>query len=168
MDSNFIFTTEGHILPLPKRYLKQQQHDKQSKDSSSNKNRNPIVSLQSTPSGTCQRYNPSKLRYLSTPGQLDMSSIPYQPQTDYASDIVGYTSASIPPLSKNGYCQSPLTAQKTFSLSFGGLNDYSQVRYKSNNIIEMLGGYLVKSLSGLRIEVVSNAGAKDGYLVKGG
>lgn len=172
MDFNFIFTTEGHILPLPKQYLKQEQQQTQQ---GNNLKRHPIVSLQSTPSGTCQKYNPSKYHYLYTPNELDMSSIPYQPQTDYASDIVGYTNTVTPPLSKQGYCHSPLTASKSFSLSFSsnsGYNEYNNVKFKSNNIIELLGGYLAKSLSGLRIEIVSSSRRRKnidgGYLVKGG
>lgn len=159
MDSNFVFTTEGHILPLPGKYIKKQEKKKHEAS----------VSIQSTPSGTCQRYNPSHLKYISIPGDLDMSSIPFQPQTDYASDIVGYTGADSSHLSPHGYCESPITASKSFSLSFG-YNDYNvnSQRYKSNNIIDLLGGYLVKSLSGLRVDFVGSSRKNDGYLVKGG
>ncbi|KAI7894932.1 glycoside hydrolase [Mucor mucedo] len=155
MDSNFVFTTEGHILPLPGKYLKKSEEKPKS-----------IVSIQTTPSGTCQRYNPSHWHPISVPGDLDMTSIPYQPQTDYASDIVGYTVSEPLPLSSHGYCESPITASKSFSLSFG-YNDYDATRTKSNTFMDLLGGYLVKSLSGLRVDFA--VGSKnDGLFVKGG
>lgn len=156
MDSNFVFTTEGHILPLPGRYIKKSAVAKKVRKSA-------VVAIQSSPSGTCQRYNPSHLRWLSVPGDLDMTSIPYQPQTDYASDIVGYTSTETIPVTSHGYCESPITASKSFSLAFG-YNDYE--RSKTNTIMDMLGGYLVKSLSGLRVDFVGSK--NDGFLVKGG
>lgn len=167
MDSNFIFTTEGHILPLPSKYLKSTQ--------AKPRRNGGVVSIQSVAPGTCQKYNPSGLKSISIPGLLDMSSIPYQPQTDYAMDIVGYTATELTPLSSNGYCESPITASKSFSLSFG-YADYNGIlnnkqRYKSNNLIDLVGGYLAKSLSGLRLEIISGGGGgrkNDGYIVKGG
>ncbi|KAI9244605.1 glycoside hydrolase [Helicostylum pulchrum] len=165
MDSNFIFTTEGHILPLPGKYLKNTKPIK--------KTQSPIVSTKASASGTCQRYNPTGSESITIPGLLDMSSIPFLPQTDYASSIVGLTTTELPPLSSHGYCESPITASKYFSLSFGytdynGASNNNQ-RYKSNNIIDLLGGYLAKSLSGLRVELVSASSRKnDAYLVKGG
>lgn len=168
MDSNFIFTTEGHILPLPKQYLKHRVNAEGAKKKSKG-----TISFQSSPIDTCQRYTPHGMHWVSKPGNLDMSSIPFQPQTDYASEIVGYTSDLPTPLSARGHCASPFAASRSFSLSFSGYSDYYRLldsnRYKANNIIDMLGGYLAKSLSGLRIEVVGGSGRKnDGFIVKGG
>jgi mannosidase alpha-like ER degradation enhancer 1 len=164
LDSNYVFTTEGHILPLPKRYLRENKPSK----------KRAIVSIQSTPTGICQYYNPAQRHFISTPGGLDMTSMLYQPHTDYAADIVGYTSANPISLSKQGYCLSPTT--KTHSLSFGYtlpdqhrlFQQQKQPYIANNNLIDMLGGYLVKSLSGLRLEMVTAGGKNDGYLVKGG
>ncbi|KAI9356617.1 glycoside hydrolase [Pilaira anomala] len=176
LDSNFIFTTEGHILPLPSKYLKSAQ-PKATRNRGGGGGGGGVVSIQSVAPGTCQKYNPSGLKSIWIPGSLDMSSIPYQPQTDYAMDIVGYTATELTPLSSNGYCESPITASKSFSLSFG-YTDYngilnSKQRYKSNNLIDLVGGYLAKSLSGLRLEIISGSGGgsgrkNDGYIVKGG
>lgn len=164
MDNSFVFTTEGHILPLPKKYL-----------TTDSKKKKPLsflmVSLQNSAAGTCQRYNPQSYHYLSTPTDLDMSSLPYLPITDYATEIVGYKSPIIPPLSRQGYCVSPLVSSKTYSLSFGFsdhlMNHYQQQQHlkPASNLLDVVSGYLVKSLSGLKLELV---GGHDGYIIKRG
>ncbi|KAG0958748.1 hypothetical protein G6F32_000022 [Rhizopus arrhizus] len=149
LDSNTIFTTEGHLLLLPRHYLKLTQ---------SNPRARRLISIQSNSFGTCSRYNPANYQSLYTPSKLDMTSVPYQPQADYASHIVGCHNLPLPPLSSYAYCDSPWTTAKRFDLSFGSLK-------KANSVIEVLGDYLVKSLSGLKFEL-SGGKRNDGFIVK--
>ncbi|CEG65919.1 Putative ER degradation enhancer, mannosidase alpha-like 1 [Rhizopus microsporus] len=150
-DSNAVFTTEGHWISLPQHYLRRSKTTKQVKN---------LISIQSNPFGTCPRYNPLHYKAIYTPGHLDMTSIPYQPQADYAAHIAGYAHSPLPPLSINGYCDSPWTLARNFNLSFGSIR-------RPNSVIEILGDYLIKSLSGLKIEFVS-AKRNDGFFIKGG
>ncbi|KAI8330397.1 glycoside hydrolase [Choanephora cucurbitarum] len=159
MDSNYVFTTEGHILPLPV------YHQNQSYSS-----HHGVISFQQSAAGTCERYNPMKYQYLSTPGHLDMSSLLYQPQSDYAADIVGITSPAHP-LSKSGYCQAPSQRHGQFSLSFSYQKQHRQQQYNKHSLltqstlVDLLGGYLAKSLSGLKLDIISDS---HGYFVKRG
>ncbi|CAO3689717.1 unnamed protein product [Rhizopus stolonifer] len=149
MDSNAVFTTEGHLLPLPQRYIKKTNSNTQTKR---------LVSIQSNSFGTCSKHNPANYRSLYTPNNLDLTSIPYQPQADYASHVVGYTHLPLPPLSSSGYCDSPWAIAKELDLSFGSMR-------KTNSVIEILGDYLVKSLSGLKFELIGGK-RNDGFVVK--
>ncbi|KAI8994787.1 glycoside hydrolase [Pilobolus umbonatus] len=165
MDSNYVFTTEGHILPLPKRYLR----------SPGRSDKKPSIKENH---GTCQKYQPLNHVYkqnrrgnnIHLPVKIDTSSIPYQPQSDYASEIVGYTGSETPPVTNHGFCEVPTVATKSFALTFGypNINKYfdSHVKYTTSNLIELIGGYLAKSVSGLRLEVVNKGG--NGYIMKGG
>lgn len=163
MDSNYVFTTEGHVLGLPKKYLHQKLKKASGKQGS--------ITLQQSPAGTCQRYNPSQRHFISLPNELEMTSIPYQPHIDFAAHIVGYTTNTALSVSIQGYCESP-NSIKSYSLSFGytspseRLFKQQHVKYNNNNLMDFLGGYLAKSLSGLRIELIS--GRKNEYFVNGG
>ncbi|KAI8048341.1 glycoside hydrolase [Gilbertella persicaria] len=148
MDGNYVFTTEGHILPAPALYRSSPPHT-------------PTVSLQTSPAGTCARYNPRQLHYMSIPGDLDMTSMLYQPSSDYAAEIVGGVRSTPPPLTTHGYCQVPLLNR--YSLSFGYTHRRPPTQF---NLMELLGGYLVKSLSGFKMDIVGRH--SDGYFVKGG
>lgn len=164
MDNNCVFTTEGHILGLPKKYL-----DRESK--LLNPKQLGLVTLQHTPAGTCQNYNPSQRHFVSLPTELEMTSIPYQPHADFAAYIAGHTVSTVPPISTQGYCEPP-NSIKSYSLSFGFTSPSERffkqqhTKYSNNNLIDVLGGYLVKSLSGLKIELTS--GRNNEYFVKGG
>ncbi|KAI7898486.1 glycoside hydrolase [Cokeromyces recurvatus] len=122
MDSNFVFTTEGHILPLSRHYLRSTE----------------AVNEQ------CPKYHDS------IPGDLDMSSMPYQPVTDYATQIVG-TTAPVLPLSQHGYCALPYQTLPSKRIFF------------MEQQLNKVSGYLAKSLSGLRLEL-----KPQGYFLKRG
>ncbi|KAF1800311.1 glycoside hydrolase [Mucor lusitanicus] len=169
MDSNYVFTTEGHVLGLPRKYL-----DSNSKRPSKTP---AMATLQQSPAGTCQRYNPSKRHYTSLPNALEMTAIPHQPHMDVAAHMVGHTTTTptLPPLSADGYCESPYHAIKSYSVSFGFSSPaerFFKQKHNSNNnhnnLMEVLGGYLAKSLSGLKLELISGSGRKNEYFVKGG
>ncbi|KAI8327718.1 glycosyl hydrolase family 47-domain-containing protein [Choanephora cucurbitarum] len=162
MDSNYVFTTEGHILPLPAQYLK-----KREKKDGMPAQAKAVVSFQHSAAGTCERYNPMRQHYLSTPGHLDMSSLLHQPISDYAADIVGITNP-VQPLTSTGYCDVP-QRHGPFSLSFS----YQRYQQKQANypvltqhtLVDLLGGYLAKSLSGFKLDII---GDSQGYFVKRG
>ncbi|KAI9251188.1 glycoside hydrolase [Sporodiniella umbellata] len=135
LDSNTIFTTEGHLLSLPRSYMKQ------TKPKLSKKG---LLSIQYNSFGTCSRYNPSGYDSLYSPNAIDSTSVLYQPQADYASYIAGYTQTPLATLSHKGYCSSPWAITRDMSLSFSSIR-------KANSVIEFLGDYLVKSLSGLKL-----------------
>ncbi|EPB83370.1 ER degradation enhancer, mannosidase alpha-like 1 [Mucor circinelloides 1006PhL] len=164
MDNNYVFTTEGHVLGLPKKYL--YHHDNTSLGKPA------IATLQQSPAGTCQRYNPSVRRHTAYPNELEMTLIPYQPHMDVAAHMVGHTTLALPPLSQHGYCESPHNTIKSYSVSFGFSSPaerFFKHQHNNNNLMEFLGGYLAKSLSGLKIELISggSGGRKNEYLVKG-
>ncbi|KAI8380074.1 glycoside hydrolase [Blakeslea trispora] len=150
MDSNYVFTTEGHLLPLSAQYQRSAQARSQ-----------PVVSFQQSAAGTCERYNPMKYHYLSIPGHLDMSSLLHQPSSDYAADLVGVTTP-IQPLTSTGYCQVP--QQHSFSLSFSHQKQRSNsLVFQQHTLVDLLGGYLAKSLSGFKLDIISDS---QGYFVK--
>ncbi|CEP14550.1 hypothetical protein [Parasitella parasitica] len=162
MDSNYVFTTEGHILALPGKYV----HQKAKMPNSTQ----AIITLQHSPAGTCQNYNPTQRRFASLPTELEMTSILYQPHIDFAAFIAGHIANTVPPISIQGHCESPNTI-KSYSLSFGftspseRLFKQQHAKQNNNNLMDFLGGYLAKSLSGLKIEL--SGGRKNEYLVKG-
>ncbi|CAO3646706.1 unnamed protein product [Mucor fragilis] len=167
MDSNYVFTTEGHVLGLPKKYL----HPSRRNNASS---RPAVATLQQSPAGTCQRYNPSKRHFASLPNELEMTTMPHQPHMDVAAHMVGHTPPTLPPLSQHGYCESPHHAVKSYSVSFGFSSPaerFFKQQHSNNNLMEILGGYLAKSLSGLKLELIHGGGGgggrKNEYLVKG-
>ncbi|KAI8877262.1 glycoside hydrolase family 47 protein, partial [Backusella circina FSU 941] len=112
LDSNFVFTTEGHILPLPKAYLNTQQKSSLLRNEQQKKS----ISLRYIEDNKCPNYQTK--RYISRPGDIDGTSIPYQPQTDYASEIVGHNTSAVLAIIQNGYCEPPALPKKV-SLSFG-------------------------------------------------
>ncbi|KAI9480268.1 MAG: glycoside hydrolase [Benjaminiella poitrasii] len=140
MDSNFVFTTEGHVMPLSRSYYKPQQQQK-------------AVGEQ------CPRYERTTAGMV--PGDLDMSSIPYQPLTDYATHIVGTVAPTLP-VSQQGYCAVPyemtIRRPKRSSSTSGFFMEYS---------LSKVSGYLAKSLSGLRLELLktSKQQQQQGYFV---
>jgi hypothetical protein len=148
------------MLPLDKKYTLKSMYDKRNKPGL-----RKLTSLQSTPSGTCQKYNGNEkilkkhYKYHHIPNILDQSSMHFQPQADFASEIVGVSHTSAM-LSDAGFCESPLLAANTFRVSF------TKKRVKTTGMMELLGGYVLKSLSGLRLELTR--GKDRGYVMKGG
>lgn len=118
MDSNFVFTTEGHFLPLATHHL-------------TTSNTSYPQYAQHT---TC--YNPhfkSALHhYIQHPHSIDMSSIAYQPETDYASALVGNTKTIIKDLYPSGYCTSPTAGIQSFDITFNS-NRRGRYRHTSPN-----------------------------------
>ncbi|KAL9549006.1 hypothetical protein MBANPS3_005418 [Mucor bainieri] len=165
MDSNYVFTTEGHVLGLPKKYLG---HNASSSSSSKKKKGRPaLATLQQSPAGTCQRYNPSGRHHTSLPNALEMTTMPHRPHMDAAAHMVGHTTTLLPPppLSPDGYCESPHHAVKSYSVSFGfgsPAERFFKQPHSNNNLMEILGGYLAKSLSGLKLELVGGGGGGGG------
>ncbi|KAI8149819.1 glycoside hydrolase [Fennellomyces sp. T-0311] len=138
LDSNFVYTTEGHFLPLPNHLLK-------------NNSSKPAAA----PEPICRPYIPSTAisNYNYFPHDLDMSSVPHLPEADFAAAIVGNTEEPIPDLHPNAYCVSPLSVAQSFELTFN-----TDVRAKfgsqSPKFVEIVGGFLTKSLSGLKFELI--------------
>ncbi|KAI9488463.1 glycoside hydrolase [Zychaea mexicana] len=156
LDSNFVFTTEGHFLPLAGHLLK----------------KNAPSSSSPSTTATCLPYNIVTTATTShpTPHHLDLSSIPYRPETDFAAAIVGYNNnnneeggggrrASDLLLHPQGHCVSPHTVaqQQSFELSFGTDARTTTANQKfhrqSPKFVDLVGGFLAKSLSGLKLEI---------------
>lgn len=116
------------------------------------KRQKKTISLRVLEDNTCPNYQ-SK-RYISIPGDLDGTTIPYKPQTDYASEIVGHNTSVVLDLIPNGYCESP-TLPKKVSLSF---EPYFSLGKNDNHAIKLLGEYVLKSFAGLKVDLdpVSN------------
>ncbi|KAG2220761.1 hypothetical protein INT45_012254 [Circinella minor] len=159
IDSNFVFTTEGHFLPLAGRYLKNAPSAKDAKK---------------IDDSVCLLHNirTNKHHYIQHPHNLDLSSIPYRPATDFAAAIVGNNDNNNPEhnkerillynmLNPSGYCTSPQTIQadiqyrqqQTFELTFNTDARTHKLHRQSPKFVELVGGFLAKSLSGLKLEI---------------
>ncbi|KAI9010862.1 glycoside hydrolase [Phycomyces nitens] len=164
MDSNFVFTTEGHVLPLPRQYLVKettpsirQTFSKRICEPHRVVFKNPV-------------YRPfdSSVHYLSQPQSLDLSSVPYRPETDLAAEMVGTLVDPLDTLSPVGTCNSPIVNDRSFELSFGPDTRGGNDRHKSPKIIEFVGGFLARSLSDLKIELSKRSWSTGGgYQVTG-
>ncbi|KAL0077594.1 glycoside hydrolase, partial [Phycomyces blakesleeanus] len=183
MDSNFVFTTEGHVLPLAKQYLVREESPS-------------IRHLFSE--RVCKPHrvifgNPVQHHYLSQPQLLDLSSIPCRPETDLAAEMVGTIvgPSDDDALSPLGVCSAPVINDRSFELSFGpdtrnnnnhnnhhgnnnnggfgGRGGAGYDRNRSPKIIEFVGGFLARSLSDLKIELSKRSWSNGGgYQVTGG
>ncbi|KAI9319623.1 glycoside hydrolase [Dichotomocladium elegans] len=137
LDSNFVFTTEGHFLPLAGQYLKKN------------------IQQPSADSSTCYAYQigqTSKSHYIQYPGSLDMTSVPYLAGTDFAAYIVGYNKNSLQDVYPNGQCVSPLISSRSFDITFNQLRRQGE-QDTSPRLVEIVGGFFAKSLSGLKVEI---------------
>ncbi|KAG0190433.1 alpha mannosidase-like protein [Apophysomyces sp. BC1034] len=149
LDSNFVFTTEGHILPLSKQYL-----DKGARVSTTIADRvcEPHTLYNIFSRGNRSSYITNPRRYITHPQKLDMSSIPYRHDADFAATLVGLTENISPDIYQNGYCTSPESGSLSFELTFGHSGRTGE-RNKSPRLIELIGGFLIKSLSGVKLEL---------------
>ncbi|KAI8341035.1 glycoside hydrolase [Chlamydoabsidia padenii] len=156
LDSNYVFTTEGHFLPLAGQYL---EHSRP-------------LSKSSIINNHCRKYNPRST--IKRPQAFDLSSVPFLPLSDFAAKLTGYqhnTSSilsSLYSLHPEGQCISPVVKPRSFELVFG--QDHRQ-NYRQNTpkLIDIMGGLISKSLSGLKIELTKlPRGLDGGYLVTGG
>lgn len=130
---------EGHFLPLPKQYLFKSE---------------PSFIL---PPFTC----PAPLKHASLhPNQLDMSSIPYTSIADFAAAIVGRTDNTLDVVYPKGECTSPLAHMRNIELKFNA-DPRAAMQTVSPKLIQVVGGFLSKSLSGLRVEL-SKRSRKEG------
>ncbi|KAI8967221.1 glycosyl hydrolase family 47-domain-containing protein [Mycotypha africana] len=184
MDANIVFTTEGHILALPMKYQQNSKNvlhlerDYKQEHQNSQQRKRKFVAL--GPLNTCQRYNPHKTHYTVSPNILDMSSIPYQPHIDFAAEIVGMPVMD-QVLSKYGICQSPIGGSYEVKFSSSPDSEAQTIReavinygfeqmvhqqHRSQNVLSMLNTYLIKSLSGLKMDFVARD--KTEYIVKRG
>ena len=110
--------------------------------------------------------------YIQRPHNLDLSSIPYRPATDFAAAIVGNNNHNnhehneeliqlSDMLNPNGHCISPQTIQvdkqhrqqQTFELTFNTDARTHKLHRQSPKFVELVGGFLAKSLSGLKLEI---------------
>ncbi|KAI7858734.1 glycoside hydrolase [Circinella umbellata] len=175
IDSNFVFTTEGHFLPLAGRYLKNTPSTKDAKK---------------IDDSVCLLHNirTNKQHYIQHPHNLDMSSIPYRPGTDFAAAIVGSNDNNnhehneepislYNMLNPDGYCTSPQTIQadtqyrqqQTFELTFNTDARTHKLNRQSPKFVELVGGFLAKSLSGLKLEITKRPhGTGGGFQVTRG
>lgn len=152
---SFTMYTEGHVLPLAKHYLRQQQPVFSG----------PILGEKYT----CRRHQPLRTpvdkQYIMQPSSIDMTSVPYRPDADYASAIVGYTRADTLELYPRGQCVSPQSLSQFFDLTF--TQDGRQ--RTSPNLIELVNGFLATSLSGLKMEIARQPKhSGGGYRLTGG
>ncbi|ORX49888.1 hypothetical protein DM01DRAFT_1376194 [Hesseltinella vesiculosa] len=192
LDNNFVFTTEGHFLPLASDYLTTLSEPKI--------NTNETRPLETTrPSkhtrSTCPKYQPRGFRDLANatgslavhqvakPRAFDLSSLPYHPLYDYAAGIMQYGHNASDPFAqtaaltdpeltsmrhRHGHCSHPILYQHRYELTFGTDNRpaYQQT---TPQILEMIGGLLTKSFSGLRLELLKLPRSQGGgYIVAGG
>ncbi|KAL0081290.1 glycoside hydrolase [Phycomyces blakesleeanus] len=137
MDSNFVFTTEGHVLPLAKQYLVREESPSIRHLFSERVCKphrvifgNPVYGTQnssstysSSPSSSSSSpvADQSQHHYLSQPQLLDLSSIPCRPETDLAAEMVGTIvgPSDDDALSPLGVCSAPVINDRSFELSFG-------------------------------------------------
>ncbi|CAO3624035.1 unnamed protein product [Cunninghamella blakesleeana] len=187
MDSNFVFTTEGHILPLANQYLKSVTVKGSSGTSSSPlmnnrcKKYNPFHFSKSTMNKTSSvsafnKYMKRSKSFTGQPRAFDLSSVPYLPLFDFASYLTRFEEKNSPIstynanvfLHRQGTCFAPKLRSKSFTLTFG--QDYRKsYQQASPKFVEILGGFLYKSLSGLKMELTDlprNLGG--GYSVTAG
>ncbi|KAI8089996.1 glycosyl hydrolase family 47-domain-containing protein [Halteromyces radiatus] len=180
MDSNFVFTTEGHFLPLAGQYLKHSIIYRSSSSSTTTplklsnhcrKYKPSAFSTSTAGKSTHQQRNGSVIERSST---FDMTSIPYLPLSDYAAKLTGNrlntTTISSSPrlLYREGYCTSPLSNSRSFELSFGQDHRLAY-RQASPKLIDIMGGLISKSLSGLKIELTKlPRSLEGGYIITGG
>ncbi|KAI7871607.1 glycoside hydrolase [Spinellus fusiger] len=180
LDSNFVFTTgktalllyfyscviiknasiEGHVLSLDNSHLVRQSYHAPSSSSNTSKrvckpHRVVVNGLASELNATSQRH------YLQYPQSLDLSSIPYRPEADLAAELVGVVDSAVNVISQDGICTALPYDSPTFELTFGRDTRTSK-QYQSLSIIELLGGYLVKSLSGLKVELSKRSWSSGG------
>ncbi|KAI9246479.1 glycoside hydrolase [Phascolomyces articulosus] len=173
IDSNFVFTTEGHFLPLAGQYLKKPT----SAASTPNKIDNRMCLLHNIDTLLQQHQHH---HYIQHPHNLDISSIPYRPETDFAAAIVGsnsnedndeetFITSSIlsDMLHSKGHCISPQTIQverqyrkqeqQSFELTFNTDVRTHQLHRQSPKFVELVGGFLSRSLSGLKLEITKRS-----------
>ncbi|CAJ0833793.1 21767_t:CDS:10 [Entrophospora sp. SA101] len=141
LDDNFVFTTEAHILPLSRQYLKKNSDTERI----SVRNEDLVCNVYEKPKGIS-------------------GSILARPDVDYAGELVGYKESRLPPLDPNGKCETPQTSPLVLEVSFGEadvLNDLS------NQLIWFNNGIITNNLKGLRLEL-SRRVDKRGYDVSKG
>ncbi|KAI8074586.1 glycoside hydrolase [Gongronella butleri] len=211
LDSNFVFSTEGHFLTLAPRYLasvnataagsrvsKEQATDMATSQEFKGKPRNrqcprysPLRQAASKKQGASRRWKAAQKRQtggkVARPRAFDLSSVPYLPIADCAADLVHfrvnasdalatsgdlavYKSATQSPayLSRHGQCASPSQHPRRFELTFG--IDYRQLYAQlTPKFVQVVGGILSHSLSGLRLELQKLPKSQNGgFLVTGG
>ncbi|KAF7723480.1 alpha mannosidase-like protein [Apophysomyces ossiformis] len=149
LDSNFVFTTEGHILPLPRPYLE----NKASGSRNISTTTNSRLCKSHTVFNSFMKGNfTNRSHYVMRPHKLDMTSIPYRHDADFAAGLVGLTDKGFREVFPNGYCSSPELGALSFELTFGQSGRTGE-HNRSPRIIELIGGFLIKSLSGVKLEL---------------
>ncbi|CAO3677182.1 unnamed protein product [Umbelopsis ramanniana] len=155
-DSNFVFTTEGHVMPMPVK------HD---------------TKLQRPPKSwgkirtTCQSYPALQNDWISGSPHGNNHSLSFtmshQPVSDYAQYLIRRNTFSEPvALTKNGYCEVPKTATDKFKLKFGAVKDedYSI----TPRILKLIDGLFSSTLAGLDVEFTKVLRGSEGYDVTKG
>ncbi|KAL1922501.1 uncharacterized protein VTP21DRAFT_10040 [Calcarisporiella thermophila] len=144
MDSNYVFTTEGHVLHLPRSY----QNPKP-----------PIVETFAARLRKLTRRIPSPLRECPAVNKSMFSTIPARPDAEFARETVGVTEDRHSHWHKlGGYCEIPNTMPPTIQLVFGQENESTK-----GSIIEDVRGLIASTLSGLRVELSRILKPKNGY-----
>ncbi|KAJ2964284.1 hypothetical protein NQZ79_g763 [Umbelopsis isabellina] len=161
MDNSFVFTTEGHIMPMPENIPATSVSAASSKNAGKSKQK-----LRDT----CMSYSALQRKWESdSPHRQSQSlslDLPLQPIADFAHFIVrSPVSNETFPLIAGGYCSDPNLHSPTFQLKFDGAGDS---RWRAPNILKIIDGLFTSSLAGLDIEFKKAHRGREGYDVTRG
>ncbi|KAH8118447.1 alpha-mannosidase [Phellopilus nigrolimitatus] len=157
-DSNFVFTTEGHILTLGSKHLKPL--------SPVRRKLRRVENLQ------CPIYQPIRVgvdEYDDENVGL-VTGIRYRPDIDYARALVGAASTDADESwwSPNGYCDIPTADLYSydFILSANGKPALEDLSPSLHKLYEVGDGFVLQNVSGIRTHIVSRLDGKGYDIVK--
>ncbi|OBZ71803.1 ER degradation-enhancing alpha-mannosidase-like protein 1 [Grifola frondosa] len=152
-DSNFVFTTEGHILSLDRNRIK------------------PLSSvrrkLRRVEHVQCPAYQPIIIAYDDWDSENGMSGgIRSRPDVDYVRELIGIrpTDIDIQAWSPSGWCAIPKVDLYSydFVLSADGQTVSEDLHPTTDKIISVADGYVLHNVTGIRAHIVSRLDGK-GY-----
>ncbi|KAF8639449.1 hypothetical protein AX16_010304 [Volvariella volvacea WC 439] len=144
-DSNYVFTTEGHILTLGKEYLRPQRRKEY--------HQHPIDSHQ------CPTYQPFVLVYDSPLSGTGLrQGIKHRPDVEYARELVGNqpSRSDMGAWSPYGWCEQPKVDIYAFDvvLSANGRNVPEDLSPSLLKLGFLPNGYVINNITGIRTHIV--------------
>ncbi|OZJ02135.1 hypothetical protein BZG36_04798 [Bifiguratus adelaidae] len=143
MDSNFVFTTEGHVLFLDHKYLNASTRAFRHGDNNVSPYRSRHV---------CQMHKrPSEGSLSADFGVKDSS------EADFAALIVGYEDPRHDQLDANGICRVPEGFSNKVELILGPAPGMSMDDMLAPNFVKYLGGIFATTLIGVKLELMKRS-----------
>lgn len=130
-DSNFIFTTEGHILELNHTYLKTPPKIRRK--------------LRGTDEAVCPN---SWSRDPFAP------SVVHRRDADYPKALVGVQGDFVPHVDQDGYCEVPIMESSVMEVLFGPNEDTNP---PSSKVLKLMNGIIVSDIEGIKMEITRRA-----------